>query len=140
MALGKESDVKLQRAFKDLDQIKVDVVYPFLLECYSDYDRGTITRDELHEIAQMVTSYVFRRAVCRIPTNSLNTTFATFRTALRKDRYVESVKAHFLTMRSYRAFPTDAEFHEALTTSDLYNFRRRSYFLRVWRISGVRST
>jgi predicted transport protein len=131
MALGKESDLKLQGAFKDLDQIKADVVYPFLLECYSDYELGTITRDEFHEIVQLVTSYVFRRAVCRIPTNSLNTTFATFRTALRKDRYVDSVKAHFLGMKSYRAFPTDTEFREALTTSDLYNFRRRSYFLRV---------
>jgi uncharacterized protein with ParB-like and HNH nuclease domain/predicted transport protein len=131
MALGKESDPKLQTAFKDLDQIKADVVYPFLLECYSDYELGTITRDELHEIVQLVTSYVFRRAVCRIPTNSLNTTFATFRTALRKERYVDSVKANFLAMKSYRAFPTDAEFREALTTSDLYNFRRRSYFLRV---------
>ncbi|MCW2899284.1 MAG: hypothetical protein JWO67_1549 [Streptosporangiaceae bacterium] len=131
MALGRESDPKLQRAFKDLDQIKADVVYPFLLECYSDYELGTITRDELHEIVQLVTSYIFRRAVCRIPTNSLNTTFATFRTALRKDRYVDSVKAHFLAMKSYRTFPTDAEFRDALTTSDLYNFRRRSYFLRV---------
>lgn len=131
MALGKESDLKLQRAFKDLDQIKADVVYPFLLECYSDYELGTIARDELHEIVQLVTSYVFRRAVCRIPTNSLNTTFATFRTAVRKDRYVDSVKAHFLAMKSYRAFPTDAEFMEALATTDLYNFRRRSYFLRV---------
>lgn len=131
MALGKESDPKLQRAFKDLDQIKADVVYPFLLECYSDYDLGTITRDELYEIVQLVTAYVFRRAVCRIPTNSLNTTFATFRTALRKERYVDSVKAHFLAMKSYRAFPTDAEFCDALTTSDLYNFRRRSYFFRV---------
>src|SRR3954451_24042538 len=131
MALGRESDPKLQRAFKDLDQVKADVVYPFLLECYSDYELGTITRDELHEIVQLVTSYIFRRAVCRIPTNSLNTTFATFRTALRKDRYIASVKAHFLAMKSYRTFPTDADFREALTTSDLYNFRRRSYFLRV---------
>jgi uncharacterized protein with ParB-like and HNH nuclease domain/predicted transport protein len=131
MALGKEMNVRLQRAFKDLDQIKADVVYPFLLECYSDYDLRTITSDELNEVVQLVTSYVFRRAVCRIPTNSLNTTFATFHTALRKDRYVASVKAHFLAMKSYRAFPTDAAFRDALTTGDLYNFRRRSYFLRV---------
>mgnify|MGYP000285872290 CR=1 FL=1 len=39
----------------------------------------------------MVTSYIFRRAVCRVPTNSLNKTFAGFSAAVRKDRYVESV-------------------------------------------------
>ena len=30
----------------------------------------------------------------------------------------------------YRAFPTDAEFADALKTTDLYHFKRRSYFLR----------
>ncbi len=131
IALGKETDEKLRRAFKDLDQIKADVVYPFLLETYSDYELETIPRDDLLEIVQMVTSYVFRRAVCRMPTNSLNKTFAGFGDAVRRDRYLDSVKAHFLGMKSYRAFPTDGEFRAALTTADLYNFRRRSYFLRM---------
>jgi len=131
MALGKETDPKLKRAFKDLDQIKADVVYPLLLEAYTDYELETLTRDELLEIVEMVTSYIFRRAVCRVPTNSLNKTFAGFSSAVRRDRYVDSVKAHFLGMKSYRRFPTDAEFLAALQSSDLYNFRRRSYFLRV---------
>lgn len=131
MALGNDPDAKLREAFKDLDQIKADVVYPLLLEAYTDRDLGTITRDDLLEIVQMVTSYVFRRAVCRVPTNSLNKTFAGFGAAVRKDRYVESVKAHFLSLTSYRAFPTDDEFRAALQSTDLYNFRRRSYFLRM---------
>jgi uncharacterized protein with ParB-like and HNH nuclease domain/predicted transport protein len=131
MALGKEMDPRLREAFKDLDQIKADVVYPLLLEAYTDHDLGTITPEELLEIVQMVTSYVFRRAVCRIPTNSLNKTFAGFGAAVRKDRYLESVKAHFLSFSSYRAFPTDDEFSAAVQSTDLYNFRRRSYFLRM---------
>ena len=130
MALGKENDGRLAPAFKDLDQIKADVVYPFLLEAYTDYELGTINRDELLQIVQIVTSYVFRRAVCRMPTNSLNKTFAGLGAFLRKDRYVDSVVAAFLGMRSYRAFPTDAEFKAALVSTDLYNFRRRSYFFR----------
>lgn len=130
IALGKESDKELRRAFQDLDQIKADVVYPFLLEAYSDYEAGTITHEEMLEIVGLVTAYVFRRAVCRVPTNSLNKTFAGFGDAVRKDRYLDSVRAHFLNLRSYRAFPSDADFCSALQTSDLYNFRRRSYFLR----------
>lgn len=131
VALGGEEDSGLRRAFKDLDQIKADVVYPFLLEVYTDFELGTLSRDELLQIIDMVTSYVFRRAVCRIPTNSLNRTFAGFGGSLRKDRYVDSVKAQFLSMKSYRGFPTDAEFRDKLMTEDLYNFRRRSYFLRM---------
>lgn len=131
IALGKESDAKLQEAFKDLDQIKADVVYPLLLEAYTDRDLGTLTSDDLLEIVQMVTSYIFRRAVCRVPTNSLNKTFAGFGAAVKKVRYIDSVKAHFLSLTSYRAFPSDAEFRAALQSTDLYNFRRRSYFLRL---------
>lgn len=130
VALGQEPDKRLSAAFQDLREIKADVVYPFLLEVYTDYELGTLTGNELANIVDLVTSYIFRRAVCRIPTNSLNTTFATFAKALRKDRYLDSVKAHFLSMKSYRAFPTDSDFAEALKTSDLYHFKRRTYFLR----------
>jgi len=130
VALGQEKDKRLAAAFQDLREIRADVVYPFLLEVYTDYELGTLTTGETAEIVDLVTSYILRRAVCRIPTNSLNTTFATFAKALRKDRYVDSVKAHLLSMKSYRAFPTDHEFAEALKTTDLYHFKRRTYFLR----------
>lgn len=131
MALGREPDAKLHRAFTDLDQVKADVVYPFLLEVYTDYDLGVVTRDDVLEIVELVTSYIFRRAVCRIPTNSLNKTFAEFGAAVHKDRYLDSVKAQFLSMKRYRRFPSDSEFKADLMASDLYNFRRRSYFLRL---------
>ena len=70
------------------------------------------------------------RAVCAIPTNSLNKTFATFGRALKKDRYIESIQAHLLTLPSYRRFPGDEEFMRELSAADLYNFSRCSYWLR----------
>jgi len=79
---------------------------------------------------RLVESYVFRRAVCAIPTNSLNKTFATFTRALKKDRYLESIQAHLLLLPSYRRFPSDEEFKRDLKTRDLYNFRSRTYWLR----------
>ena len=42
----------------------------------------------------------------------------------------ESIKAHLLTLPSYRRFPGDEEFNRALAGRDLYNFPRRSYWLR----------
>jgi predicted transport protein len=68
--------------------------------------------------------------VCGIPTNSLNKTFANFTKVLKKDRYLESIQAHFLLLPSYRRFPNDEEFKRDLKTKDLYNFRSRSYWLR----------
>jgi len=130
MALGQEPDKELALAFRDLRELKVDVAFPFLLELYHDQSQGRLSRDDLARAVRLVEAYVFRRAVCAIPTNSLNKTFATFGRALRKDRYLESIQAHFLTLPSYRRFPSDEEFRRELSARDLYNFPRRSYWLR----------
>ncbi len=130
IALDKEKDQRLNLAFKDLRELRVDVSYPFLLEVYRDYDAGILDAENLHGIVRLVESYVFRRAICSVPTNSLNKTFATFGRSIRKDRYVESIMAHFVNMKSYRRFPKDDEFIARMQDRDLYNFRSRSYWLR----------
>ncbi|MEK7756928.1 MAG: DUF262 domain-containing protein, partial [Planctomycetota bacterium] len=114
----------------DLRELKVDVAFPFLLELYGDCTAQRLTKAELLRATRWVESYVFRRAVCGIPTNSMNKTFATFTRALKKDRYLESIAAHFLLLPSYRRFPADDEFQRELQVKDLYNFRSRSYWLR----------
>ena len=130
MALDKKTDTKLAEAFRDLRELKVDVAYPFLLELYDDFANGKLESTDFEAAVRLVEAYVFRRAVCAIPTNSLNKTFATFGRALRKDRYLESVQAHLLTRPSYRRFPGDQEFKREFVVRDLYNFPRRSYWLR----------
>jgi uncharacterized protein with ParB-like and HNH nuclease domain/predicted transport protein len=130
MALGKETDHDLATAFQDLRELKVDVAYPFVLELYHDYMTGVLPKEEFLEAIRLIEAYVFRRGVCGIPTNSLNKTFARFTTVLKKDRYLESIQAHFLGLPSYRRFPTDEEFRRDIRIRDLYNFRNRSYWLR----------
>ncbi len=126
MALSKEADKKLAEAFRDLRELKVDVAYPFLLELYDDFANGRLESTDFEAAVRLVEAYVFRRAVCAIPTNSLNKTFATFGRALRKDRYLESVQAHLLTLPSYRRLPGDEEFKREFVARDLYTFPRRN--------------
>ena len=130
MALGKETDKALAEAFQDLRELKVDVAYPFMLELYHDYATGVLELNDFVRAIRLVEAYVFRRAICAIPTNSLNKTFATFRRNLRKDRYLESIQAALVLLPSYRRFPNDEEFKREFAARDLYNFPRRSYWLR----------
>jgi uncharacterized protein with ParB-like and HNH nuclease domain/predicted transport protein len=130
MALARETDAALVDPFRDLRDLTVDVAYPLLLELYEDYTTGLLPREDFAEAVRLIESYVFRRAVCAIPTNSLNKTFANFHRTLKKDRYLESIKATFLLLPSYRRFPGDEEFRSDLSERDLYNFNRRSYWLR----------
>jgi uncharacterized protein with ParB-like and HNH nuclease domain/predicted transport protein len=130
MALGKEQDAELARAFQDIRELRADVCYPMLMEVYHDYAQQQLAKEDFCQILLLVESYVFRRAICDIPTNSQRQTFATFCRGLKKDRYLESVKATFLLLPSYRRFPGDEEFRRQLQIRNLYKFNRRSYWLR----------
>lgn len=130
MALGREPDPALKDAFQDLRDLRVDVAYPLLLELYHDYAHETLPREDFLRSLQLIESYVFRRAICAIPTNSLNKTFANLGRSLKKDRYLESLEANFLLLPSYRRFPNDEEFRRDLETRDMYNLPRRSFWLR----------
>lgn len=137
MALGKENDgeddkddKELAAAFSDLVEFKADVAFPLLLKMYRDCKKGLLEKEDFREAVRMTESYVFRRAACGIPTNSLNQTFSVSLRAIDEKRYLESIKAYFLNLSSYRRFPRDEEFKRELSNRDLYNFPRRSYWLR----------
>jgi uncharacterized protein with ParB-like and HNH nuclease domain/predicted transport protein len=130
IALGHEPDGELNAAFRDISTLRVDTAYPFLLEAYDDYSRGRLSQKDFVEIARLVESYVLRRAICGIPTNSLNKTFLTLSSRIDKDRYLESAKAAFLLMDSFRRFPRDEEFTSEFELRDIYSLtNRRTYIL-----------
>lgn len=130
MALSSEKDKQLKEIFHDIRELRVDVAYPLMLELYNDYHNESLERADFITALQLIESYVFRRAVCAIPTNSLNKTFARMSKSFKKDRYLESVKAALMLLPSYRRFPRDEEFSRELSTRDLYHFRSRSYWLK----------
>ncbi|MEW8309446.1 MAG: DUF1524 domain-containing protein, partial [gamma proteobacterium symbiont of Ctena orbiculata] len=136
IALGKEDDKDLAEAFHDIRELRADVCYPMLMEVYQDYRQEQISKEEFLIVLRMVESYVFRRAICDIPTNSLRQTFATFMRQVNKDRYVESIKARFVLLPSYRRFPDDDEFIRQIQIRNLYKFNRRSYWLRRFENHG----
>ena len=130
MALGKEKDKELNQAFQDLRELNVETAYPFMLELYEDYRNEALSKTDFLDILQLTASYVFRRYICGIPTNSLNKTFSNFTKTMDKEAYLESAAASYQLMPSYRRFPTDEEFVREIKHRDLYNFRGRSYWLR----------
>jgi uncharacterized protein with ParB-like and HNH nuclease domain/predicted transport protein len=130
IALEKEQDNEIKAIFSDINTLKVDVSYPFLLEVYEDYMQEKITKEEFMQILKYIESYVFRRAICGIPTNSLNKTFANLYKEIKQENYLESFRAVLLLKDSYRRFPRDEEFKEQLLIKDVYNFRSRNYLLR----------
>lgn len=129
--LLQEKDDELKLYWQEFKKLDSHVVYPFLLNLYDDYSRQILIKEDFKKILQVVISYLWRRAICEIPTNSLSKTFATLYQAVDKDDYVNSIIKAFVFKSSYKRFPSDYEVREKLQTKDIYHFRLRKYLLEA---------
>lgn len=130
LAFQTEKNKGINQVLEEINTLKVDVSYPFLLEVYNDFAEERLPKEDFISILKLVEAYVFRRAICGVPTNSLNKTFATISKEIDKSNYLESTIVAFLNKDSHRRFPKNEEFINELTVKDVYNFRTRNYLLR----------
>lgn len=129
MVFKRSKDSVLKALYEDVNELKMEVSYPFLLRVHNDCSEGLITDEELKQIIRLCISYVFRRSVCNIPTNSLNKTFATLRNEIKQSDYLNSIKAFFVMRDDYKEFPDDDKFVTAFISRDIYSMRSRNYIL-----------
>ncbi|MBH0277334.1 DUF262 domain-containing protein [Helicobacter pylori] len=128
IAFKKEADKDLNKALNLLVDLDMDVVYPLLLELYSDYIDGVLSNQDFIPIIALIESYICRRAVCGLGTNSLNKVFPSFTKHIQKDEYFKSLKAHFGYLTEKQRFPNNDEFKKLFITIDFYNFQKKKYF------------
>lgn len=124
----KEDDKDLNKALGFLVDLEMDVIYPLLLELYSDYSDGVLSKDDFRRSIALIESYICRRAVCGLGTNSLNKVFPSFTKHIQKDEYFESLKAHFGYLTEKQRFPNNDEFKNLFITIDFYKFKKNKYF------------
>ncbi len=124
----KEADKDLNKALGFLVDLEMDVIYPLLLELYSDYSDGVLSKADFIPIIALIESYLCRRAVCGLGTNSLNKVFPSFTKHIQKDEYFKSLKAHFGYLTEKQRFPNNDEFKDCFITIDFYHFKKNRYF------------
>ena len=129
MVFKRSSNPALKSLYEDINDLRMEVSYPFLLKVHNDYAEGSISEDDLKLIIRLCISYVFRRSICDIPTNSLNKTFATLKNEIKPGDYVNSIKAFFVMRDDYKEFPDDDKFTAAFVTRDIYTMRSRNFIL-----------
>lgn len=78
IAFKKEDNKDLNKALGFLVDLDMDVMYPLLLELYSDYSDGVLSERDFGRSIALIESYLVRRAVCGLGTNSLNKVFPFF--------------------------------------------------------------
>ncbi|MHC5597372.1 MAG: DUF262 domain-containing protein [Nostoc sp.] len=130
LAFPQETDQEIKQLITDINTLRVNVAYPFLIEVYDDYIQSKIALQEFITILRLVESYVFRRSICGIPTSSMNKSFATLSREIDRENYLESLQIALNGKKSYKRFPGDEEFRREFVVKDIYNFRGRNYLLR----------
>ncbi|GAA7073534.1 DUF262 and DUF1524 domain-containing protein [Helicobacter pylori] len=121
----KEANKDLNKALSFLVDLERDVVYPLLLELYSDYSDGVLSKQDFIPIIALIESYICRRAVCGL---GINKVFPSFTKHIQKDEYFKSLKAHFGYLTEKQRFPNNDEFKDCFITIDFYRFKKNRYF------------
>ena len=125
-----EDNHKLKQAFIDFNNTEVNVSYPFLMSVYDDFDSKIIDEKTFLDILKLVESYVFRRFICELATNSLNKTFANLHKSINKEKYFDSLQLKLESFKNKERFPRDEEFTEKLKLRNLYEVKHyRTYWL-----------
>ncbi|GAA7467616.1 DUF262 and DUF1524 domain-containing protein [Helicobacter pylori] len=124
----KEANKDLNKALGFLVDLEMDVIYPLLLELYSDYEERVLSKDDFKHSIALIESYICRRAVCGLGTNSLNKVFPSFTKHIQKDEYFKSLKVHFGSLTEKQRFPNNDEFKDCFITIDFYKFQKNEYF------------
>lgn len=120
---------------KNLKQLKIGVVYPFLLSVIENFNKQKISERELLITLEIIESYIVRRMVCNKATNALNKVFASlFSDTLELPNFsFESFSKYFATIlfskRGSAIFPDDEEFRTDFTSRDAYNLKNIKFIL-----------
>ncbi|WP_187889879.1 DUF262 and DUF1524 domain-containing protein [Helicobacter pylori] len=132
IAFKKEADERdkgLNEALSFLVDLERDVVYPLLLELYSDYRDSVLSDQDFISIIALTESYLCRRAVCGLGSNGLNKIFPSFTKKIDKKQYLKSVEKHFGSLKGNQRFPNNDEFKDLFITIDFYHFKKNKSFL-----------
>ena len=122
-----EGDSKLDIALRSLRQ-HGDVSSLLVMCLFDQYDQGHVKLVEFVECISFVESYLVRRAVCGLPSNSYWMVFARLAYRLRNQSVLDDLRVGFALRTDHYWFPTDEVFRWSLVDDQLYVHRRKILF------------
>lgn len=133
---GKTQSKALNASIYRLNRLETTVTRPFFLEILRMWAESKITLDEVSNIFTLTESFLFRRAICDLPTNALNKIFLTLHKEILRydwseDNYFEKFKYALLSKTERGRFPDDTEFGQSFEMRQIYlmNSKNKIYLL-----------
>lgn len=122
---------KVDEILMRINKLEVTVSYPFLLNLLDDYYNKVISDNELVEVLSVIESYIFRRILCKFPTNALNKVFMNLSKEIKKytdykDNYVYRLKLILKNKKASQKMPTNEEFKRSFFENDVYSVKAKN--------------
>jgi hypothetical protein len=119
-----EPNVEFRKYFEFFRRLDFGTVYPLLLALYEDYEDGQFAEEEFLGVLRILFSFIIRRMVVGVPSNSLSGLFV----GLCKIKPVSEAPAAWLSAslcseEKNRRWPNDVEFSSAWMNAQLYGSR-----------------
>lgn len=116
---------KLKASIFRLNRFESSVTRPFLMEVLRLQEEGILTVDEVTETCRIVESYLLRRIICDLPSNTLAKVFLTLSSDIRRfdgtyNMFIEKLKYVLTSKKEKAAFPDDEAFAEGLKNKNIY--------------------
>lgn len=127
-----EIDMEIRRQLHNVEQLEINVSYPFLLQVFSDYENELINKDQLLGVMELIQSFVWRRFILGLPTNALNKIFMRLYEDVDSGDYVNSIARSLMKKKGPQRFPKNTEVVTTVIEKDFYNIKpkNRTYFLQ----------
>jgi hypothetical protein len=119
-----EPNVQFKKYFECFRRLDFGTAYPLLLAVYEDYEDGQFAEEEFLEVLKALFSFIVRRMVVGVPSNSLAGLFV----GLCKIKPVIETPSAWLSAvlaaeQKNRRWPNDAEFSNSWIHTQLYGSR-----------------
>ena len=116
---------KLKASIFRLNRFESSVTRPFLMEVLRLQEEAILTMDEVTETCRIVESYLLRRIICDLPSNTLAKVFLTLSSDIKRfdgtyNMFLEKLKYVLSSKKEKAAFPDDEAFAEGLKNKNIY--------------------
>jgi hypothetical protein len=114
----KENNTTIYINLARLRRLDFTVLYPFLLNCYYDYEHNILSAKDFAELLNILENFLIRRLVCNIANYVLNKIFpGIYNNSVKTSvNFIDNIK-QILEAQKY---PKDVKFHEELMKSAFY--------------------
>jgi hypothetical protein len=126
----KEENNDIRQALYRINRLEVTTGYPFLLNCYHDYDRNNISANEFVDVLKTIENYIVRRFVCNIATKSLNKIFPPLYSQVQNMNPKNFLEGLHHTLQT-KEYPKNTEFKSRWMDVKLYGSGDRATKARL---------